>query len=67
MKQYTVYFEIFNKKLKANVMAKSEEDAKQKIREKISFHKVEENQDEDWKNIEEMMKAMADVLGVKMK
>lgn len=48
-------------------MAKSEEDAKQKIREKISFHKVEENQDEDWKNIEEMMKAMADVLGVKMK
>jgi len=37
---YTVYFEIFGKKLKYTVKADSEEDAKYKIMGKIIWHKV---------------------------
>ena len=38
---YTVYFEIFGKKMKYTVLAKSEEDAKYQIMGKIIWHKVE--------------------------
>lgn len=38
---YTVYFEIFGKKMKAKVLASSVEDAKQKIADNIIFHKTE--------------------------
>lgn len=45
MKNYQVYFEIFDKKLKATVKAESEADAKKKIEasviKKIKFLKVE--------------------------
>ena len=37
---YTVYFEIFGKKMKYTVLAKSEEDAKYQIMGKIIWHKV---------------------------
>ena len=37
---YTVYFEIFGKKMKTTVQAKSEEDAKYQIMGKIIWHKV---------------------------
>ena len=42
MKQYTIYFEIFGKKMKTTIQANSELDAKQKLKDKIVFHKVEE-------------------------
>ena len=38
--KYTVYFEIFGKKMRHDVGATSEADAKRKIAEKIVFHKV---------------------------
>ena len=38
--KYTVYFEIFGKKLKYTVKADSEEDAKYKIMGKIIWHKI---------------------------
>lgn len=38
--QYTVYFEIFGKKMKTTVEAKSEEDAKYLVMGKIVWHKV---------------------------
>lgn len=41
MKQYTVYFELFGKKMKTTVAANSEEDAKYLIMGKIIWHKVE--------------------------
>ena len=41
--KYTVYFEIYGKKLKATVEASDEKDAKYVIMKKIIFHKVEEH------------------------
>ena len=38
--QYTVYFEIFGKKMKTTVQAKSEEDAKYLVMGKIIWYKV---------------------------
>ena len=52
MKEYEIYFELFGKKLKTKVTAKSEVEAKEKIKSKIIFHKVKENQ----KDITEIMK-----------
>ena len=40
MKTYTIYFEIFGKKMKTNVAAYSEEAAKEQIRNKILFNKI---------------------------
>lgn len=40
MKNHTVYFEFFGKKMKTQILAKDQEDAKQKIKEKIKFEKI---------------------------
>jgi len=42
MKTYTVYFELFGKKMKYEVNADSERDAMEKIKSKIIFYKVKE-------------------------
>ena len=39
MKEYEIYFSIFGKHLKTTIMAYSEEDAYERVREKIVFHK----------------------------
>ena len=39
-KNYTVYFEIYGKKMKAKVLAESMEEAQQKVNSKIIFHKI---------------------------
>lgn len=41
MEEYTLYFEIYGKKMKTKVFAESESEAKQKIIDKITWHKVE--------------------------
>lgn len=46
MKQHTVYFELYGKKMKATVKAFSKEHAMEIIRDKIVFHKVEDLNDE---------------------
>lgn len=46
MKNYDIYFEIYGKKLKTSVFAESESDAKQKIYNKIIFHKISVNNDD---------------------
>jgi hypothetical protein len=43
MKTYTIFFEIFGKKMKTTVEAENIEQAKIKIKEKVVFHKVEKN------------------------
>jgi hypothetical protein len=43
MKTYTIYFELFGKKMKTTVEAENVDQAKRKIKDKIVFHKVEEN------------------------
>lgn len=42
MKQYTIYFELFGKKMKTTIEANSEVEAKNKLKEKIIFHKIDE-------------------------
>jgi hypothetical protein len=46
MKDYTVYFEIFNKKLKTTIRAESKEAAKESIKNRIVFHRVEKKPDD---------------------
>ena len=43
MKEYTIYFEIFGKKMKTTIYADSEIEAKNKLKEKIIFYKIKEN------------------------
>ena len=44
MPKYTVYFELFTKKMKTEVIAANEQEAKEIIRNKIIFHKVTDSQ-----------------------
>lgn len=46
MKNYIVYFQIFGKKMRTSVNARSKAEAKQKIQAKIIFDKVVERNDE---------------------
>ena len=45
MNKYLIYFEIFGKKMKTEIMARDREDAKHKMKEKIIFHKIEKISD----------------------
>ena len=40
MKNYTVYFEIYRKKMKVKILAESVSEAREKLRNKIVFHKI---------------------------
>jgi len=40
MRVFKVYFELYGKKMKAEINAKDADHAKRRIREKIVFHKV---------------------------
>lgn len=43
MKQYTIYFEIFGKKMKTTIYADSKIEAQKKLKDKIIFYKIKEN------------------------
>lgn len=43
---HIVYFELYGKKLKAEVEASSEEEARQKIINRLKFHKIVKKEDE---------------------
>jgi hypothetical protein len=62
MENYTVYFEIFGKKLKTTILAESEEKAKQEIFNKIIFYKIEK----DDKN-NDIFNNIMNILGCKKK
>lgn len=40
-RNYSVYFELYNRKVKALILAESEDDARKKLLEKVIFHKIE--------------------------
>lgn len=65
MKTYTVFFEVFGKKLKVSKRAESEQDARQQIFDEIVFHefRVEPEQDPAKKFIELLIK-LRDSFGV---
>ena len=76
MKYFTVYFEIYGKKLKTQVLARSEEGAKDVVTNKIIFHKVvvdhdmEKNGKDDYtKDLfgdgsDDFLKNFCDILGM---
>jgi hypothetical protein len=46
MKKYTIYFEIFGKKMKAHITAKSKDSAINQLKDKIVIHDIKANDDE---------------------
>ena len=60
--KYTVYFEIYGKKLKTEVNAKNEMEAKETIKNKIIFHKLESGQNLD--TLEKEFYDLCDKLGI---
>lgn len=46
MRNFDVYFEIFGKKMKTRILAENEEKAKEEVKNKIVFHKVEKSNEE---------------------
>jgi hypothetical protein len=44
MKEYTIWFEFFGRRMKTTVKAGSEAEARVQIRERIVFHKVEKTE-----------------------
>jgi hypothetical protein len=47
MKHYTVYFQVFDKKMKVSIRARSQEEAQAKVERAIVIHKIEPEQIED--------------------
>lgn len=67
MKNYTVYFEIYGKKMKAKVLAESMTDAQTQIKEKIKFHKVVKDEKDEFNQATDILDSMIDILGGKRK
>jgi len=64
-KNFTVYFEIYGKKMKTKVMAKSAEEAKSKVSSRLIFHKVEVTPNDDFNEAIDMMNDLLNHLGGK--
>jgi hypothetical protein len=45
MKKYEIYFELFGKKMKTTITAPTKDVAKQIVKDKIIFHKIEREPD----------------------
>ena len=67
MKNYTVYFEIYGKKMKAKVWAKSITDAKTQIKEKIKFHKMVEDDTDIFNQSTDIIDSIINILSNKRK
>jgi hypothetical protein len=65
MKKYDVYFEIYGKKMKAKVFADSMTEAKMKITEKIIFHKIVPNPNDEFNEASDILDQMSDMFGFK--
>lgn len=59
-KDYTVYFEIYGKKLKVIILAESESEARQLVKDKIIFHKIEKTKSA----FNECVNSMEDILNI---
>lgn len=68
MKTYIIYFEIFGKKMKTIIEADSKKEAKQKVKDKIIFHKIigeNEGVNEGVKNQNLDLDRLKDFLGIR--
>jgi len=64
MKEYDVYFEIFGKKLKTTILAKSIDDAKQKIIAKIKWHKIIEKPNDEINRNKDTFENLMNIFGM---
>ena len=58
MKTYTIFFELFGKKMKTDIQALTAERAKERLKSKIVFHKVTEKVEEPSKEDETVDRLM---------
>ena len=59
---YSVYFEIYGKKMKAKVLAENMTEAQQKVKDKIIFHKTVIEEKDYFNKAMDLMKGITDVL-----
>lgn len=64
-RNFTVYFEIFGKRMKTKVIAKSAEEAKQKVSSRLIFHKIEITPNDDFNKAIDMMNDLLNHFGDK--
>ena len=64
-KNYSVYFEIYGKKMKAKVLAENMTEAQQKVKDKIIFHKTVSEGKDYFNKAMDLMNGITDVLGGK--
>lgn len=62
MKNYIVYFEMFGKKMKTTILAETETEAKQKVTDKIKWHKVVEKPNDVFNESTDMFEYLKDVI-----
>jgi len=62
MKNYIVYFEMFGKKVKTTILAKSTTEAKQNVINKIKFHKITENPEDEFNKGVDIFNKFNDIL-----
>ncbi len=65
MKNHIVYFEIFGKKMKTKILAESKENAEQQIKDKIIFHKVVVDEQDDFNKVVNILDSISDMLSKK--
>lgn len=65
VKNYHVYFEIYGKKMRTTVMAISKEEAENKIKDKITFHKTEVDKGDYFNQSMDLLDNIIDVLDKK--
>lgn len=64
-KKYSVYFEIYGKKMKAKVLAESMTEAQQKVKDKIIFHKTVVEDKDEFNQAMDLMNEIIDALDSK--
>lgn len=62
-KNYSVYFEIYGKKMKAKVLAESVKEAQEKVKDKIIFYKIVIEKKDEFNQAMDLMDGIIDVLG----
>lgn len=61
-KNFTVYFEMFGRKMKTTVLAENEQQAKSQVFLKIKFHSVQETKDDTFNDIMDALGNLHDFL-----
>lgn len=65
MKNHIVYFEIFGKKMKTKILAETKEQAEQQVKDKIIFHKVVVDEQDEFNKAINILNSISDILSKK--